>query len=232
MPLHPNQAGFLTSRRTVLRAAAALMVTPAFGMSPLLLIMLPIAAQALSDFFAGRRAEEAQNKLMAAQLSFQWAVLHLQAGDTNAAQVSYRGSLATLGVLTQNADGYGTRLGVQSGRIFVERGNQGGYLTPGELDQFKGYGEEGRPLPVPLEPDRYPSRIERSQGEAMVTAVAKRMGMGPNAFVKFQSPAGARRFATGRSPSYGGDMSTLLTHNTQLTMVDGAMRREVNTHVV
>ncbi|WP_374658573.1 hypothetical protein [Inhella sp.] len=220
------------SRRAALSGISLLLSTPAFALPPFALIMLPIIGQSVANLLESRRNEELQLKLASAQLAFQWATIQLQVGEVEAAHVSYRGALATLGVLSRNADGYGTMMAVDRGRVYIERNGMGGYLTPDEVRLFNGLPDEGRPLPVPVEPDTYRSRIDRETSRIAADRASTQQGLTSEAFEVTQSLAGMRRFSSGRSPSFKGDSTLLLTANRSPTQIAGKVGRQMNTYSI
>jgi hypothetical protein len=221
------------SRRAALYGMSLLLSAPAFALSPFALIMLPIVGQSVANLLESRRNEELQLKMTSAHMAFQWAAMQMQVGEVEAAHMTYRGVLATLGVLSRNADGYGTMMAVDRGRVYVERNGMGGYLTPDEVRLFNGLPDEGRPLPVPVDPDTYRSRIDRETSRIAADRAADQQGLTPEAFEATQSLAGLRRFSSGRSPSFGGDSTLLLTANRSPTQIARkGIGRQMNTYAI
>ena len=206
---------------------------PAWALGAAALIMLPILGQSIAQLLESRRNEALQARLASAQISFQWAALQMQVGNVEAAHVSYRGALLSLGAVSNNADGYGTLLAVEQGRVFLERDGVGGYLNPDEVRLLGGLADQGRPLPIPVDPGSYPNRLDRSTSHALAERAARQLGLGAEPFMAQESIGGLRRFASGREVRLGGDSAVLLTVNRQpSTVAEGRTGRRVNAYPV
>jgi hypothetical protein len=181
---------------------------PVLAFSPLVLTMLPITVQVLGQLFGAYRQEQAQERLMAAQLAIQYAGWQMQAGQVGASHFTFNDTMARLGWLSRNADGAGTQVGLFEGRVAVMRDGIGGFLTPDELTHVA---ENPGRIPVPVTPSSYESRLTEPEMRQAVAVAAKRNGEDAQGFMGARAPAGVRRFATGRSRSTTGDLQMLLT---------------------
>jgi hypothetical protein len=199
----------------------------------LAILLLPTIGHVLGQFLNSIYQNSENRRMAAAQFQHEYSLNAFHMGDGLVSKAHHNGALMTLGFLSNNVDGHGSKLGIFNGLFGVERNDQQGFLLPSELAHFGPLVAAGEPLPIPVESVKYRA-ASHAEADILDAKLNASLGSNRDQFRNSMTPKAIRSFSSSRRPRGGssGDLTSILAVSNQQSFFQGQPVKEAKTFMV